>query len=366
LQKNLNFALQNRNVPELAVVEVHQLAFFADSGKIQPLDDLVKADPSFQPDDLLSGVMTDLRYQGQLFGLPINRSTPVLYYNKDRFAAAGLDPDKPPTTWQELREMAGKLTPEDHSQYGFLAIAYPWIFESLVWTSGGQLVSDGVPTFGQGAPILRLWADMIHRDKTARFAVRREWNTEFKSGRAAMAIDSSAQLQGYTSQTDFKVGVAWLPHAEGGPAAVPVGGAAAVMPSRVPPERQTAAWKFLSWLVSTEQTAAWSRATGYVPLRRSACDLLRSDGFYREHPEFEVAVTQLSVARESPGLPDWDLAAGAIEKAMVATLKNDAPAGASLKIAENVAAHLLDVGLPPSTANSAVGEPAVPPAPVAR
>ena len=327
LQKNLNFALQNRSVPDVAVVEVHQIAFFADSGKIQPLDELVKADPKFQPDDLLPGA--------DEFALP---GQAVRAADQSLDAGAVLQQGSVrggrSRSGQAPHHLAraGRDGQEAHARGPFairpaddrLSMDFRIAGVDLRRATGDRRRAD---LYAGRRTILRLWADMVHRDKTARFAPRKQGEAEFTSGRAAMLVESSALMQACEKQSEFKVGVAWLPHADGGPAAVPVGGAAAVIPSRVAPEHQAAAWQFLTWLAGTKQTARWSKATGYVPLRRSACELLRNEGFYREHPEFEVPVTQLSVAHESPSVPDWDLAWNAIEKAMTAVLKDDAPAG---------------------------------------
>ncbi len=162
--------------------------------------------------------------------MPVNRSTPILYYNKDRFVSAGLDPEKPPTTWAELRGMAVSLTSGD--QYAFQVTNSAWVFESLVWSNGGELVVDGKPAFAEaGAGPLQLWADMVHLDGTARFS---EYGSgDFASGRSAMAVDSSMVLHWIHKNPKVRVGAAFLPTTVGGTIAVPTGGGAAVIPSAI-------------------------------------------------------------------------------------------------------------------------------------
>jgi sn-glycerol 3-phosphate transport system substrate-binding protein len=283
-------------------------------------------------------MLTNLHYQRRLYALPINRSVPVLYYNKDRFAEAGLDPDKPPQTWQEVRDLSETLThSKGRGRYGFLVQARAWTFESLVTSAGGELLAGGKAAFAQpAAKPLQLLADMVHRDKTARFGTASDVYSQFFSGNVAMVIESTAVLQMFTANSGFKVGTAPVPRFEGFKNAVPTGGGAAVIPAANSAERKAATWEFLTWLIATKQAAAWSRNTGYLPVRESARALLEKDGFYREHAAFETAIKELAFARESPPLPQWDGAVSKIiENAMTAVVRYNAPALETLKSAEH-------------------------------
>ena len=105
--------------------EIHQIPYFAAENRIQPLHDaFIKDDQTFQGDDLLAGILTNLRYRDWLYALPMNRSTPILYYNKKRFAEAGLNPDKPPETWQQVREMARTLTSREGGRIWLCAVRF--------------------------------------------------------------------------------------------------------------------------------------------------------------------------------------------------------------------------------------------------
>ena len=348
VNRELNRAFEDGELPDVAVVEIHSVASFAADNRIQALDGFIKHDPTFQPDDLLPGLLMNLRYQKTLYALPMNRSTPILYYNKNRFASAGLDPDKPPKTWEQLSEMSRRLTNKDGSKYGFVAGSFAWLFESMVWGAGGELVEDKNATFAApGTKPLQLWADMVHQDKTARFVARGNWFEEFSSGRAAMMIESTALLQLHTANANFEVGTALVPYSDGFRNAVPTGGGAAVIPAGIPLERQAAAWKFLTWFTSTKQTADFSRATGYIPLRKSARTLLRKEGFYEKHPEFETAILQMEYAREAPNLKHWSASWKVIEEAMTLVVRDDAPAFETLKAAEVKTGTLLKSGVVP-------------------
>jgi ABC-type glycerol-3-phosphate transport system substrate-binding protein len=119
--KDFRDAVAAGDPPEVAVIEVHSVTTLASTGETASLDELIKRDKQFDLDDLLPATLLNLHWKGRLYGLPVTRSTPVLYYNKRRFVAAGLDPDKPPQTWGEFREAARKLTTDAERSYGYRA-----------------------------------------------------------------------------------------------------------------------------------------------------------------------------------------------------------------------------------------------------
>ncbi len=337
VRRELQQALRTGNLPDVTVVEVHQIASLAAEHAIEPLDPFVRNDATFGRDDLLPGVLTNLHYRKKLYALPLSRSTPILYYNKDRFTAAGLDPEQAPQPWEDVRKASAKLTAtKGGPQYGLLVSAWPWIFESLVWSNGGELTVGGKATFAEpGAKPLQLLAELVHRDKTARFGTASDIYSEFFSENAAMVFESTAVLQMFTMKSHFTIGTAPMPHSQGFKTAVPTGGGAAVIPAAISAERKAAAWKLLTWLIATKQTAGWSQDTGYLPLRKSARALVKKEGFYRDSPEFETAIKELSFARESPENPRWGGAASnVIARAMTAVLQSNAPALETLKTAE--------------------------------
>jgi sn-glycerol 3-phosphate transport system substrate-binding protein len=122
---------------------------------------------------------------------------------------------------------------------------------------------------------------------------------------------------------------------------VPTGGGAAVIPAKNSPERQAAAWAFMTWFIKTQQAADWSEATGYIPVRESARTLLQTEGFYNQNPQFEVAVKQMAFVREAPQLPQWGAVWKTIEESMTAVVRDDAPAFQTLKDAEKKVETLL-------------------------
>lgn len=336
VQEKFQAALVGGDVPEIVQMEIHATPQFAASGALTPLEEFYKNDPSFNFDDLIPATLLNQSWQGKLYAMPINRSTPLLYYNKQLFREAGLDPEKPPQTWPEFREMAKKLTKGEgeNKVYGFVPASSWWYFESMVWSNGGQLMSDDLKTvtFAEpGAEVVQIWTDMIHTDKTARTFTGDKANEllqqQFIQGRAAMVMNSTADLGRYTRDiTDWEFGTAFLPHMEGHTNAVPTGGAAAAIPAAVSPEKKQAAWEFIKWWVSSEQAAFWSQNTGYFPVRKSSIELLTQQGYYKERPNFQTTLDQLQYAREAPLSPHWPAIAKEITKGMEESLINNVPA----------------------------------------
>ena len=105
-------AIQGGNAPDLFVSLATQRFTMADTKMAMPLDDLIAADPEGQAfvDDFIDGFMLDSYVDGSIYSIPFQRSTMVMFYNKDAFREVGLDPEQPPKNWDELVEYGKKLT----------------------------------------------------------------------------------------------------------------------------------------------------------------------------------------------------------------------------------------------------------------
>lgn len=336
VQQKFQAALVSGDVPEIIQMEIHATPQFASSGALAPMEQFYANDPAFNFDDLVPAGLLNQRWDGKLYAMPINRSTPLLYFNKKLFTDAGLDPAKPPVTWTEVRDMSAKMAKGDGGSrvFGFLPAADWWFFESVVWGNGGELFSKDLKTamFAKpGAEVLQLWTDMVYKDKSARvLAGSTAWEQrlqEYIQGRTAMLLSSTADLGRFVRDVKgFEIGTAFLPHGEGRDFAVPTGGAAAAIPSKVPAAKQQAAWQFIKWWISPEQAAFWSQKTGYFPVRKSSIDILTKEGYYSAQPQFKTTIDQLQYAREAPLTPQWPAIAKEITKANEEILVNNASA----------------------------------------
>jgi sn-glycerol 3-phosphate transport system substrate-binding protein len=283
--------------------------YLAEAGVLEPLSGYEGAASL----DFIDGLAQSGTYAGgaqrPLVAVPFNRSTPIMYVNRDLLDAAGLEV---PTTWEELRGSAAKLTRKNGGEvvWGFECPVSWWFWVALVGAAGGSLVdAAGRVTLGDDAGMraLEFWQTLVHRDKTMRPPLGRDYNAwqaamqDFLSGRAAIIWSSTAFLRYVEENARFRVAVAGLPRET--TRAVPTGGTFFVILRDAPSDEKKAAWDFLRWMARPRQTIEWSTSTGYMPVTRSAVNELRDSGYYAKHPNDEVALAELDAVQRWPWSP---------------------------------------------------------------
>lgn len=301
-------AIQGGNAPDLFVSLATQRFTMADTKMAMPLDDLIAADPEGQAfiDDFIDGFMLDSYVDGATYSIPFQRSTMVLFYNKDAFREVGLDPEAPPQNWDELVEYAQKLTNEN--RYG-VAIALnsgsaQWAFTGFSLqncTNGvGLMSADGKEVYfdtPENVEALQLWLDLQNKYQVMAPGIV-QWTdmpTQFLAGQVAMIYHTTGNLTNIKNNADFDFGVAFLP--AGRQWGAPTGGGNFYITNGISEERQQAAWRFIKFCCSTERAAQWSIDTGYVATRESCyeTDLLKD--YYASFPQALVAYEQLPYAQ---------------------------------------------------------------------
>lgn len=269
-------------------------------GSIIPLDSLIKQ-VGIETGDYRDSLIADYQYNGAQWAIPWARSTPLFYYNKDHWKAAGL-PDRAPKTWMEFAEWAPKLqsagTGVQHAfQLPALNDYAGWTFQNNLWGWGGGWSKPGSWEVSCNAPesvrALQFLQDAVYRDRWAGVASKDSTN-DLAAGAASATVASTGNLVGLLKAAKFDVGAGFLP---GGPASAspvcPTGGAGVGIPKNIPKENQLAAATFIKFLTSPENTVAFSGATGYMPVRKSA----DTSGLIGRTPQVRVAIDQLAVTR---------------------------------------------------------------------
>jgi sn-glycerol 3-phosphate transport system substrate-binding protein len=295
------------NQPDVTMVEIASIGAFADAGA---LEDLSKYGDDKDMNDFIPGLMGNSYWNDTLYALPFNRSTPILYLNKNMLEAAGLDATGP-KTWDELQEYARALTKDD--KIGFSTPVDIWFYEALVFENGGNILSeDGKkPLFNSDEAVepVVLWQDMIKEGimKLPPGEKYNAWevaNQDFTNGNVGMIFTSTGYLN-YLMETaqGFEVATAFLPAKK--EFGVPTGGTNLVMLAKTPDKEKEAAWKFMQWMTAKEQTIMFSKATGYMPVRDSAASSDEMKALYEEKPQFKVAVDQLEYAKPRPMVPGY-------------------------------------------------------------
>ncbi|MBO6791282.1 MAG: ABC transporter substrate-binding protein [Dinoroseobacter sp.] len=246
-------------------------------------------------------LMANGRIEGKTWGIPFQRSTIVAYYNKELFSAAGLDPESPPATWDELISMGKALTNDD--SYGLMipSTGYPyWMFQALAIQNGKEVMSnDGLTTYFDDETVvdtLEFWQSLSQEHGIMPTGTV-EWGTlrqAFLEGQTAMMWHSTGNLTAVKNNASFDFGVAELP--ANVRLGSPTGGGNFYVFKDTSDEEKAAALRLIEFMTSPEQAAAWSIATGYMGVSPAAYETEALKAYTEEFPPALVARNQLENA----------------------------------------------------------------------
>jgi sn-glycerol 3-phosphate transport system substrate-binding protein len=292
----------------LQVFEVGTATMMGAKGAVKPVYELMaEAGVPFDSNSYLGAVAgyyttTD----GKMLSMPFNSSTPVLYFNKEAFGKAGLDPNKPPKTWPEVGDYAKKI----------VAAGYPCGF-STAWQSWVHLENfsawhdvpfgtkengfAGIDTqFEFNSPLhvkhIQQMADW-QKDKIFVYGGRRNLgNAKFTSGECGMYTESSAGYAGFKAGAKFEFGTANLPYwpdASGAPQNTIIGGSSLWVMGGHSAEAYKGVAAFFNFLSLPMVQAYWHANTGYVPITTAAYDLMQKLKFYDDNPGRDIPILQM-------------------------------------------------------------------------
>ncbi len=300
-------ALKSGEPAQLSVMFAIDIYELIEQGAIVPFDDLVSTDEerawlnSFYP-----ALMGNGRTMGKTWGIPFQRSTIVMYYNKDAFREAGLDPEKPPATWDELVSMGKKLTKTSNGQvtrWGMMipSTGYPyWMFGALAMQNDQVLMNnDGNRTFFDAPATIE--ALQFWRDLGSKYGVMPsgtiEWGTlrqNFLEGKTAIMWHSTGNLTVVKKKAKFDFGVAMLPAKKR--RGTPTGGGNFYIFKKSTPEEKQAAMRLIRFMTAPERAAEWSIKTGYIGTSPAAYETPALKKYVAEFPPAAVARDQLKFA----------------------------------------------------------------------
>lgn len=304
-------AFRSKQPPHiLQVFEVGTATMMAAKGAIKPVYELMtETGEPFDPKAYLSAVTGYYSTaDGKMLSLPFNSSTPILYYNKDGFKQAGLDPETPPKTWPEVEEYAKKLVAAGF-QCGFSTSWTSWIHMENFSAWHNQPVGtkangfQGLDTeFVFNTPLLVKHIQQLsdwQKDKIFAYGGRtNKGSSKFSSGECAMYTESSAGYAGFKSTAKFEFGTGMLPYWPGAPGAPQntiIGGASLWVMAGLPAEDYKGVAKFFSYLSSPEVQADWHQFSGYLPITTAAYELTKKSGFYEQKPGTETPILQMTL-----------------------------------------------------------------------
>ncbi len=305
--------LSSGDLPDLVMLQETDQQQMIDTTTVLPSGTCAKAD-KFSFSDFLPRVVSYYTVKKQMYAMPFNVSGPVLYYNKKSFTAAGLDPNKPPTSLAELQADAVKIKATNAVSKAPLGFKTdPGFFEHMLAIGGSNFVNNdngrkarATKTVFNNKTGLQIFTVLGQMAKAGLAVSNSDSGSGafddlvgIGNGQFAMAIDTSASL-GTISQVlasgqypNVDLGVAPMIGATPKKGGVLVSGGALYMVNKSKPEQQAAAWKFLKYLDDPAQQTTWAIDTGYIPIRKAAAATPTMQDYWTKNPTYKVAYDQL-------------------------------------------------------------------------
>ncbi|PJE32310.1 sn-glycerol-3-phosphate-binding periplasmic protein UgpB precursor [Pseudooceanicola marinus] len=295
------------------VFEVGTGTMMAAEGAVYPVYQLMEEHgQNFDPSVYLpavAGYYTNT--DGQMLSMPFNSSTPILYYNKDIFAEAGLDADVAPETWADVEEMSRKIVDSGAAECGFTTGWISWVQLENLSAWHNQPIGTNENGFGSidsemtvnGPVQIRHWENLAKWEDEGLFKYGgpgggADSAPAFYSGECAIYMNSSASRAGVLANTDFDLGLGMLPYyadVEGAPQNSIIGGATLWTLAGASDAQYDGVASFLTYLSSAEVQADWHQFTGYLPITNAAYELSQQQGYYDENPGADIAIKQITL-----------------------------------------------------------------------
>ncbi|MBU6352249.1 MAG: ABC transporter substrate-binding protein [Chloroflexi bacterium] len=294
-------ALQARTAPDVSLLsDVWWFKFYL-SQNLLPLDDLLSAQ-NIDLADYQDSLINEGVRQGKHYWMPFARSTPLFYYNKEKWAAAGL-PDRGPETWDEFVEWAPTLLQKEGDELKVSAFAHPdgasyiaWLFQGVAWQFNGsysdpdftmRMTDEATLEAGQ------FYKDTVHNYGWA--VPSKDISSDFINGLTAASMMSTGSMGGIKANATFEFGTAFLPKKY--QFGCCTGGAGLAILASTPAEKQEAAMSYIAFVSNPENTTYWAQNTGYMPVRKSALQSEAMQSYFVEFPQFKTATEQLALTR---------------------------------------------------------------------
>ena len=288
------------------LVQVYEIGtrFMIESGWIVPMQSMVNAD-EYDTSVLEPNLAAYYTINNMLYSMPFNSSTPLMYYNKDMFDAAGIT--EIPDSLEAIAEVGDKLLDGGAQEVMSLGI-YGWFFEQFIGKQGLEYANNGngrteaatavaFDENGAAANILTEWKNLYDLGYAPNVGKGGDAGlADFSAGKSAITLGSTASLKQILQDVDgkFEVGTAYFPKVkstdEGG---VSIGGASLWALDNNDPKKLRATWEFVKFLISPESQAFWNAETGYFPVNVDAHDEDVFKENIEKYPQFETAIDQL-------------------------------------------------------------------------
>jgi sn-glycerol 3-phosphate transport system substrate-binding protein len=293
--QKFNASLAGGSLPDVVVVSDVTWFNFALNKQLSPLDDLLST-AKMDTSDYVDALYNDYNLDDKHYALPFSRSTPLFYYNKDLWKAAGLE-DRGPKDWDEFLTWAPKLKAASGSDKIVMELPdgsnyLDWVFQNMVWGYGGAYSKEWTPTFSDPNTV-KAGTYLQNLAKDGYLKLSKDPAPDFTAGIVGCSMMSTGSLGGVAKDAKFPVGTAFLP-TDGN---CPTGGAGVGIPANISDDRKKNALTFIEFLTNAQNTVTFTQATGYMPVRKSAVDLPEEKAFLEKNPNAKTAIEQLPKTR---------------------------------------------------------------------
>jgi multiple sugar transport system substrate-binding protein len=314
IQRLMN-AVRSNTAPDIAWIHSNYLEPLVNADAVYPMAHFTNGPNGLtqeELDDFYPALIQYASYRGTLYSIPMEATNLGIVYNRDLFREVGLDPDRPPQTWEELieysqrlyRDQAGRGRPD---RVGFLVPISPatgpegpwmvWQWMPFIWQAGGDLIDEEQSRVlfaeEEGVRALTLWKDLYEMQNLRNFTT--EHQSAFISKQGAMMLDGPWSIPNYPRLLrDIDWAIAPLPAGPVKQATVVGGEYLAIFRQSQHPD---AAWEFLRWMAQPEVQAFWSEKSGYLPTRASVRDVPEYQHYLESNPALKVYVDQMEVAQ---------------------------------------------------------------------
>lgn len=343
----LRASATSNTLPDIAigdlvwVPQIEQIGSLADLGPLLPAETLGDINPALTS----FGNIEDRQVS-----VPVSANNLAYMYNKTIFEEAGLDPEKPPATWEELMEV-GKTILEETGKPGYDLFTeagdngegLTWNFQVNLWQAGGEFLTEdnSAAAFNtpEGAKALQFWVDLIESGVSP-YA---KWG-EFEKGQGGSAQEGSWMVGIWAADPPFDFGVAKAPYPSDGEPATNLGGEQAMVFDNSEAEAEAAA-DFLTWFLEAENVTKWSQETGMLPVTNSVAESSEYlDWVSSTEPRLLPYVEQMADAHARPNTPLYPQISLAFAQEIEKALSGDASVEEALAAAETAVNDVITNG----------------------
>ena len=290
------------------LVQIYDIGtrFMIDSGWVIPMQELIDAD-GYDISQIEPNIAAYYTVNNELYSMPFNSSTPILYYNKDMFEKAGIT--EVPTSLEGILAIGDDLKTKGGAGEPLALSIYGWYFEQWLCKQGLSYADNGngrdaaataveFDSNGGALNILNEWKALNDADVAPNVgrAGSDTATTDFTSGKAAITLGSTASLKQILQDVNgsFEVGTAYFPTIkDGDEGGVSIGGASLWALNNNDDAKAAATWKFIKFLISPESQAYWNAETGYFPVTTAADEEQTFKDNVAQYPQFQTAIDQL-------------------------------------------------------------------------